>query len=394
MKRSFFALLSFLLLHTGFAQGIQFESAENSWSSILDKAQSENKLIFVVAYSLSCHNCEDMQKKIYPAEQSGAVYNGKYINVQLDMDKTEANDFANKYGIMAYPSYLFIDGKGELVHRAMGKMTMEQFVAMGVNSTDTAYQFFPLKNRFFQGDRSPELLKRLTLMAVDLTDYDLLGSVYEAYFSTQENWLSKENMDILLMGLKSPEQSTFPFLLKHKKDFIKAYSEAKIFNLIDEVVMNSISLSSYNYEQRDFDLTLAKAYGLKYLPADLFDQYWLLFKINHNMMKKNSSELLINATRYFDQYPCFSGHLYNNVALAFYEETKDKVYLEKALSWALKAIAIKDMFQYNDTTAALYFKLGNKEQAKVYALKAIEKANETGEDASETKALLKKIENL
>ena len=394
MKRSFFALLSFLILHTGFAQGIQFESAENSWSTILDKAQSENKLIFVVAYSLSCHNCEDMQKKIYPAEQAGATYNGKYINVQLDMDKTESNDFAIKYGIMAYPSYLFIDGKGELVHRAMGTMTMEQFVAMGVNSTDTAHQFFPLKNRFFQGDRSPELLKRLTIMAKDLTDYDLLGSVYEAYFSTQDNWLSKENMEILLMGLKSPEQSTFPFLLKNRKNFIEAYSEAKIFNLVDEVVMNSMSLYSYNYDQRDFDLALAKSYGLKYLPEDLFDQYWLLFTINQNMMKKNTPELLVNATRYFDQYPCFSGHLYNNVALAFYEETKDKVYLEKALSWVLKAIAFKDMFQYNDTAAALYFKLGNKEQAKTYALKAIEKANETGQDASETKALLKKIENL
>jgi hypothetical protein len=47
---------------------------------------------------------------------------------------------------------------------------------------------------------------------------------------------------------------------------------------------------------------------------------------------------------------------------------------------------------FNDTAAALYFKLKNKANAKLHAEKAIKLAKVHGEDASETESLLKKIE--
>ena len=47
---------------------------------------------------------------------------------------------------------------------------------------------------------------------------------------------------------------------------------------------------------------------------------------------------------------------------------------------------------FNDTAAALYFKLKNKNKAKEHAEKAIKLAKVHGEDASETEVLLKKIE--
>lgn len=273
-------------------------------------------------------------------------------------------------------------------------MTKEKFMEMGQNSIDPSHQFFPLKNRYLSGDRSAELLKSLTFMAKDLADHALLDSVHVAYLASQENWLSKENMDLALMCLKSVEQNTFSFLLKNKTAFIEIFGTAKINNLIEEVVLNSMSLYAYDYNKRDFDLSMAKAYGLQYLPADLFEQYWLLFNVNQHMRKKDNQAFFSTAIQYFDQYPCFNEFLYNNIALSFYESTKDEMYLNKAVSWALKAIAIKDVFQFNDTAAALYFKLGNKEKAQEYAQKAIEKGKESGYDTTETMSLLKKIESM
>ena len=72
--------------------------------------------------------------------------------------------------------------------------------------------------------------------------------------------------------------------------------------------------------------------------------------------------------------------------------TDDTSTLQKALEWSLKSVQIGDNYAYNDTAAALYFKIGNKKKAKEYAEKAINKAKESNEDSAETQALLKKIE--
>lgn len=389
-------LLSFLaplfFVQIILAQGIQFDTVGTNWSTIFNQAQQEQKLIFVVAYSTSCHNCQEMQEKVYPATTVGTVFNQKYINVKIDVDRASATDFSLKYGIIAYPTYLFLNDKGEQVHRAMGNMSIEKFIALGENSSSSESQYFPLKTRFLKGDRSADLLKKLTFMAKNLENKGLLDSVHIAYLDTQPNWLTKDNMDIIRIGLKSIEQKTFPFLIQQKKAFIDTFGAANIHNQIEEVVLNSLSISSYDYSKRDFDMALAKAYALKYLPADLFEQYWLLFNVNQHMRKNEEDAFISSAIRYFDQYPCYNEFLYNNIALSFYEKTREKEHLDKALNWALKAISIKDIFPFNDTTAALYFKLKNKEKAQEYALKAINQAKESGYDASETISLLKKIE--
>ena len=76
----------------------------------------------------------------------------------------------------------------------------------------------------------------------------------------------------------------------------------------------------------------------------------------------------------------------------FYEQSSDKAQLEKALEWSLKSLTMQDNYAFNDTAAALYFKLGDKTKAKIHAEKAIQLAKKSGDDASETEALLKKIE--
>ena len=38
----------------------------------------------------------------------------------MDMEKGEGVELAKKYNVKAYPTYLFINGDGEVVHRVLG----------------------------------------------------------------------------------------------------------------------------------------------------------------------------------------------------------------------------------------------------------------------------------
>ena len=44
----------------------------------------------------------------------------KFINVKYDMEKGQGVDLKSKYNVGVFPTYLFITGNGEVVHRIVG----------------------------------------------------------------------------------------------------------------------------------------------------------------------------------------------------------------------------------------------------------------------------------
>ncbi len=63
--KSMFVLISILLINVAlFAQGIKFEKTL-SWPEICEKAQKENKYIFVDCYTTWCGPCKKMDQEVY-----------------------------------------------------------------------------------------------------------------------------------------------------------------------------------------------------------------------------------------------------------------------------------------------------------------------------------------
>ncbi|WP_228376947.1 thioredoxin family protein [Chryseobacterium vrystaatense] len=108
------------------AQGIKFE--DGSFTAILAKAKKENKLVFVDAYASWCGPCKLMVKNIFPLQTVGDFYNSHFVNAKIDMEKGEGIDLAKKYNVKAFPTYLFINGDGEEVHRKLGYVEEKDFI--------------------------------------------------------------------------------------------------------------------------------------------------------------------------------------------------------------------------------------------------------------------------
>ncbi|MCS3870718.1 thiol:disulfide interchange protein [Chryseobacterium ginsenosidimutans] len=98
-----------------FAQGIKFE--DTNFKAVLAKAKKENKLVFIDAYASWCGPCKLMVKNVFPQKPVGDYYNAHFVNAKIDMEKGEGVDLAKKYNVKAFPTYLFVDGNGEVVHR-------------------------------------------------------------------------------------------------------------------------------------------------------------------------------------------------------------------------------------------------------------------------------------
>jgi thiol-disulfide isomerase/thioredoxin len=225
----FFLTVALLFLgFLTFSQGINFVSEDMKWQDVLAKAKAENKIVFVDAYTTWCGPCKWMAKNIFPTKEVGDVFNASFVNAKIDMEKGEGVDIAKKYGVRAYPTYIFVNGDGELVHRSLGSKPAEKFIADAKAAIDPERQFFTLKKKFEKGEKSPEFLKNLSIAAQEAQDDELATKTSEAYMATQKDWTTLENVKFIFDFANALEGKLFGYFVKNKEIFSKTLLDMMI----------------------------------------------------------------------------------------------------------------------------------------------------------------------
>lgn len=100
------------------AQGIVFE--KTSFAEALAKAKQSDKLLFIDFHAVWCGPCRMMERDVFPLPKVGAYYNEHFVNLEIDGEKGEGIELVKKYGIENYPTFLFLNGDGEVVYRFLG----------------------------------------------------------------------------------------------------------------------------------------------------------------------------------------------------------------------------------------------------------------------------------
>jgi thioredoxin-related protein len=95
------------------------------------KAKKENKLIFIDCYTTWCGPCKSMAKKTFTNKEVGDYYNKNFICVKMDMESGEGPKLQSTYSVEAYPTFLFINSKGEVKHRELGYIDAVRFIEVG-----------------------------------------------------------------------------------------------------------------------------------------------------------------------------------------------------------------------------------------------------------------------
>ncbi len=377
-----------LFVSTSIAQGITFETTD--FQSALTKAKAEDKLIFMDAYTTWCGPCKWMSKNVFTEANVGSYFNEKFVNVKIDMEKGEGMDLAKRYKVEAYPTLLFIDGNGELMHRSTGSRPAEDFLDLGNAANDPNRQFTTMKRRFDSGERSGEFLKLYTdvLTSAGMKNFD---KVAQMYMDTQKDWNSEENMNFVFDYAKaSLDSELFQYTLKHKNAFVALVGEEKFNRKLRFAADADRARSGI---ARD-DVDKLKVHYRKYFTAEeasnmamtsYFNQ--LMYSPDPVAQEKFKAEIQL----FLASNPAVGSNFYNAVAWQIYEISDDKNLLAKAADWAQLSIDGSKNSHNTDTLAAIHYKLGNSDKARTFALESIDLAKKEGNDYSATEALLNKI---
>jgi thioredoxin-related protein len=386
MKKILTAFLIVLSVLSFAQEGIKFETSD--FKTILAKAKKENKLIFLDAYTTWCGPCKLMAKNIFTLKSVGDHYNANFVNAKIDMEKGEGIDIAKKYDVKVFPTYLFIDGNGELVHRTVGYVPEKEFIQFAKDASDPSKRVAALKERFEKGEKDPEFLKNLVNLTA-FTEADYAGKVFEQYITAKANTpLAADDMQMLFMTLKNSESPAYKIFKEKKADLLKFMPEKSYEATDKSLKINTVIKKAYNEESKTYDENKFIEGTKDFLTKDEAVKYLSKIKAGKALKDKDIATYEKLTLETYKDYTNFNSNELNSIAWNFFENVTNKSSLETALKWAQESVKQSENSANTDTLANLYNKLNDKTNAKIWAEKAIELAKKNGEDASETQKLL------
>jgi len=369
------------------AQGIKFE--ESNFTAVLAKAKKENKLVFIDAYTTWCGPCKLMAKNIFPQKTVGDYYNSHFINAKIDMEKGEGIEIAKKYNVKAFPTYLFVDGNGELVHRTLGYVEENDFIQFAKDAGDPGKRLTALKQKFEDGEKDPEFLKNLASLTM-YNDAEFAGRVMERYFSSKKE-LDREDVQMLLSVAQNPDSPMYK-IFQAKKDEISKIITPQKYEAIDKnIKISSVFKKSYNAQSKTWDDNYFLTEAQKFLSKDEAEKILKKAQASRALRDKDFAKYEKLTLELNQDTSALSSEELNSLAWNFFENVSNKASLEKALVWAQESVKKDENFANTDTLANLYNKTGDKKNAKLWAEKSIELAKKTGQDSSDTEKLLKSL---
>ncbi|MDP4286035.1 MAG: thioredoxin fold domain-containing protein [Bacteroidota bacterium] len=413
MKFVFLSLLLFSsFCHAQQTVGIKFEK-KLDWKEIKQKAKKENKFIFLDAYTTWCGPCKYMAAKIFPQAQVGDFFNKNFISVSVQIDKTkkdnesikswykDADMIAKTYKINAYPTYLFFNKNGDLVHSITGASSnANDFIAKAKEALNPKTQYSNLKSEYINGKRDSSFLLSLISATIAAGDDSLLHIYINNYFATQNDLLTPQNIKLIAQGTTKSSDIGFNILLKYPKEveaIIGKEERFRILNIIafDEEIFPIImingkktvyggGLSIYGGGEMNKNVNwsaIKTKLNLKY--NDLAEQIIFNGKLKYYDWLEdwvNFNNLLLN---YTSEGNNVDTALINNMAGKLLQDCKDKKYFQSAINWASILVENKEHPYYLQTYSLLLYKAGENDLAirymKEYAslLKNAESINET-----------------
>lgn len=389
-KLRYILLTSLALLFTGsvFAQGIEF--FHGSWEEAKAEAKKENKPLFVDAYTSWCGPCKKMSNEVFPTATVGMFFNSNFICYKLDMEKGDGPAVAKTFQVGFYPTFLFLDADGNLIHKSMGFHQASDFLAIGQEALDPSRNLAGLKKRLEGGEKDTAFIYDLIIKTHQL-DPALQAEAIKAYWTQvkDEDILKAEHPFRVFMFFENDINSArYNYVLKNQKlveqKFGKQALRQAIYDKAGGQFQDAIDKKDDARHKRIYEILTSsddpdiKSFG------EFADMIW-------DINQKNFSAFEKKATAYIKKYPNNNDQIHH-LAYAVFATSEDKKLLEKAEGWAKTVSEHDNNFAYAQTYAALLFKNGKYKEAQTAVQTAIDRGKAAGEDYSPAIELQKQIE--
>ena len=386
-------LISSITLSAQENNTIQFTNG--TFNEALQAAAKSGKLVFVDCYTSWCAPCKWMEKNVFVNDTIHQYFNKQFINFKVDMEKGEGVSLRERYKVTSFPTYLFVDAKGNQVHRTGSRMSVLDFITEAKRANEPGNTLADMEKKFNNGDRSLKLLTdyAIVLQRVNGGQFDkvrseLISKVKEEELNTALGWT------IIKTFARDEEDKLGAYLIRHRQQFTAFADEAGIqakLNQLASATMYGLIRQKRNGEF--FDKLTLMLRDTSYAAQ----RNAVMLQLEYYLTNKNAEGFLAVART------AQAGAFRNNPAdLSFvarragYQANGDTAVLKQAYEMArLAAILEPEEYSNQGTLAESCYALGLKEEGLKAARKARLLADlETSKIQKIAQALVDKLEKL
>ena len=402
MKNTIITFAVILFCKTGFAQGIEFE--HGTFAEALDKAKTTNKMVFMDCYTSWCGPCKKLAKNVFPLPEVGEYFNQHFVSIKMDMEKGEGIELAKKYEIKNFPTLLFMNPEGNVLHKRVGATDGPGLINTAKITFDPSKQIDNMHKRYETGERNVEFLSDYVKILYQVNQRGKIKPVGENFLkNTPVENLGNVNAFTVLSysNVLKFDSPAYKYIIENKEKIIasEGISQSSYESIVGKCIkryLNQVASSgTYNELQatiedckKDFVLPNQEAFegnlmSTFYISNKEFDTWFdMVFDEIDELLKKDKTKggsaliqtaYQIAVSRQFEE------------AEGIYEKAIDKVenYLKSETEVSAGYFCL----------ATLYWRMGNKESALMNIDLFIAKEKEQGKEIKKrTKKFKEEIE--
>lgn len=383
-------LISFLIVTLSlFSQGINF--FHGSFNEALEKAKSENKLVFIDCYTSWCGPCKMLQNNIFPLEKVGTFFNANFICFKVDCEKDEGLDICMRYNVRAYPTMYFVDpSTSKSVYKTMGYQDGDALIeqgkkAMGGNSN----LLREYQSKYQNGDKSEDNLYGLvTQLAKNGQPFDVY---LKEYLETQksENLVLEKNEKLIFEMTTTVNSPAVNYFEKFKQLYIDKYGAESYEKRAEQIATRSVKEAGQKMDKQMFATTIL---FIKNNCISSADEIVLKESMQFYLAINDMVAYDIVATKYLKGYKKNEARLMTEISTIYEQKITNPKLLIKAINWMQTSVKLENKYDNNIVLAQLYYKLGKRDEAYSLAQYALEIGKKENANYWPAQDLINKLE--
>ncbi len=367
---SFLIPIYFLSFHLS-AQGINWQ--KGNFESILNKAKSEKKLVYVDIFTTWCGPCKQMDAEVFTNPDVGKMFNENFICYKIDGEKGEGKDLVEYFELESYPTSMFVDTEWNVVLKLEGFRPKERLLeAAGkvkvrnkISGSDD-----DLEEAYLKGQRDASFLSDyLKVRALQKMDNGVILDEYlgkipvEKQNSTNIQQLILENASLL-------HGRAFDYLMAHK-------NEEKFYRKLRGIISQNFNVAANRKNEKLLNDVLATNGRLSKTFTEA-NEWNTEAKMNYLMLTNQAEKFFITADFFMDTYvlkkdlstfrnlPELKEQYQQKIKKAsrfVLKRFTEREKLEKAALWIKKSLEIEEKSYNNQIYSKILFTLNNRKEA-------------------------------
>ncbi len=382
------AILSFILGSLcGYSQGIEFY--KGTYQEAFKQAEEEGKLIFVDAYAEWCGPCKRMAATTFKDAEVGDFFNKQFINLKIDMEKGQGLTFRDEYPVSAFPTLLFIDGSGKIVHKAVGAKKTPDFIQLAklaLRKFDNSDKYAKL---YEEGNREFDLMMKY-VQALNRAEKPSL-KISNEYLRSKPAISEQQMAEFLYVATTHADSRIFDMMVDHKSQIIKMKGEAALVEKVEEACCKTVE-KAIEFESPEL-LSAAKE-KLKKNAKAKYKSFDVKSDMDYYLGTGDIDNYLKKSKEYVSKIIKKDPVELKKMAIDLTTEFKDN---PAALSLAgqsiQKSIKLEDSAESRMTYATILIHSDQKSEALKQANQALEIAKDKGEPVKKIQGMIQYLQS-